>query len=59
MTPRAPKTNASRRSREEKAEKRLQELSAKYETEGMSKEAAREKALEVMRDNPRKDYRAG
>jgi hypothetical protein len=42
-----------------KANKRLEKLAAKYEAEGLTKEAATARALNEMRDNPRQDWRAG
>jgi hypothetical protein len=45
--------------REIKANKRLKKRIAELEATGLSNEDARKKALAEMRDNPRKDWRAG
>jgi uncharacterized protein YoaH (UPF0181 family) len=45
--------------REIRANKRLQKRIAELEATGLSSEEARKKALAEMRDNPRKDWRAG
>jgi hypothetical protein len=45
--------------REIKAKKGLDVLVAKYVVEGMTKEDATDRARNEMRDNPRKDWRAG
>jgi uncharacterized protein YoaH (UPF0181 family) len=47
------------RRREQKAVKRLAELTAKYVAEGMSEADAKKRAQEEVRENPRKDWRAG
>jgi len=59
MTVRAPGSNAPLRRREQKAVKRLAELTAKYVAEGMSEADAKKRAQEEVRENPRKDWRAG
>jgi hypothetical protein len=41
------------------AQERLEKLAAGYEAEGMSAADARHRARVEMRDNPRKDWRAG
>lgn len=38
---------------------RLQALTKKYQDEGLPLEEARQRARSEMRDNPRKDWRAG
>jgi hypothetical protein len=45
--------------RERKATKRLEMRVSELVAAGLSKEDARKKALAEMRDNPRKDWRAG
>jgi hypothetical protein len=45
--------------REIKANKRLEKRIAELEATGLSRAAARKKARDEMRDNPRKDWRAG
>jgi predicted aconitase len=45
--------------REKEAKKRLDALIAQYRSSGMSEAEARERAIEVMRDNPRMDWRGG
>lgn len=52
-------TNAPLNRRTKEARKRLEELTAKYVAEGMSKEDAEARAREDMRDNGRGDWRAG
>jgi hypothetical protein len=42
-----------------KALKRLEQLTAKFEADGLSKAEAKQKALDIMRDNARGDWRAG
>jgi hypothetical protein len=59
MTVPASKSNSPLRRRTEKALKRLEVLAKKYETEGMTKRAARAKAQKEMRDNTRGDWRDG
>jgi hypothetical protein len=60
MTGNAPGTNHPLRRRARAAEKRLAELASKIaQEEGISIDEAKERAREVMRDNPRGDYRAG
>jgi hypothetical protein len=45
--------------REVSAQARLEKLTAKYVAEGMSASEARNVAREVMRANPRRDWRNG
>lgn len=45
--------------RTNKALKRLEKLTEQYEAQGLSKEEAKKRALETMRDNGRGDWRAG
>ncbi len=59
MTTRAPGSNAPPRNREKKALNRLEALTANYVAKGMTEEDARQRALDAMRDNPRRDWRAG
>ena len=59
MTVRAPGTNAPLNRREQNALKRLDNLTAKYLAEGMTKADARQRAQDELRANPRKDWRAG
>lgn len=59
MTTRAPGSNAPLHSRDKKALKRLEELTANYVAEGMTEEDAKQRAQKEMRDNPRGDWRAG
>ncbi len=44
--------------KEIEAQKRLEELAAKYQAEGLSEADAREKAKKEMRDNARADWRS-
>lgn len=48
---------ASRRLK--KASERLDALAKKYEAEGLEPEKAKDRATKEMRDNGRKDWRAG
>ena len=57
MTARAPGSNAPPRNREEKALKRLKELTAQYVIKGMPEKKARQRAQIEMRTNPRADWR--
>jgi hypothetical protein len=41
------------------AEKRLEMLTQRYQSEGMSAQDARQRARDEMRDNPRRDWRQG
>jgi hypothetical protein len=41
------------------AQERLEALAKKYQAEGMELQDARQRAREEMRNNPRKDWRAG
>jgi hypothetical protein len=45
--------------REIKAEARLKKLTEQYIAEGIDPGSARQHARDVMRDNPRKDWRGG
>jgi len=57
MTPKSPGTNSPLRRSTKAALKRVKKLAAKYVAEGMSEKAAMEKAYDVLRDNPRRDWR--
>ena len=57
MTPRATATGSPLRSRARKALKRVEELAERYQAEGLSPEEAKSKAYEVLRDNPKGDWR--
>ncbi len=58
MTTRAPGSNAPLRNGEKKALKLIGELTAKYMAEGLTEEDAKQRALDAVRDNPRRDWRA-
>ena len=45
--------------REAGAQMRLEELTEKYQADGMSAQEARQRARDVMRDNPKRDWRRG
>lgn len=45
--------------REIEAQKRLEKLTQDYINDGMDAASARQRARDVMRDNPRKDWRGG
>ena len=45
--------------RTEKALRRRVQLIARLEAEGLSPEEAKQQAMEIMRDNPRGDWRNG
>lgn len=45
--------------RAQKANQRLQDLTAKYVAEGLSQEDAEARALSELKDNARGDWRAG
>ena len=45
--------------REMKAQARRDDLIKKYQLEGMPLEAARQRAIDEMRDNPKRDWRRG
>jgi hypothetical protein len=45
--------------REVGAQVRLEQLAEEYIAEGMTPENARNRAREVMRDNPKRDWRRG
>jgi hypothetical protein len=45
--------------REVKAQQRLEALTTKYQSEGLTEAEARDRARNELRDNPRSDWRAG
>lgn len=45
--------------RDKDAQERLEKRAAQLERDGMSSDEAKKAAREEMRDNPRKDWRAG
>lgn len=59
MGPRIPDTNHPLQRREQQALKRRDELVKKYEAEGLTHDAALDRAQKEMRDNAKGDWRRG
>lgn len=59
MSVRAPGSNAPLRRRTKKGLERLKKLTSKYVAEGMPEAEAKTRAQAELRDNPRRDWRAG